>query len=163
MGHKKGNCETVMKTDAEEAMVDPVVQKSSSKWQLATLVIVAALALTSIVLFAEQLVVRHLSSSGTSEDPTIREEVSVMQLEDWAGHRETIRFGNGDIVSIRAIQNMVMPPPPRVPDVKVPKPTSDHIPSKELPVPTTATPPGESHLILADIIQSVERNLMVLS
>ena len=155
MGHKKGNCETV-KTDAE-AMVDarPVVQKSSSKWQLATLVIVAALALTSIVLFAEQLVVRHLSSSGTSEDPIIREEISVMQLEDWAGHRETIRFGNGDIVSIRAIQNMVMPPPPRVPDVVVPKPTPDHIPAEELPVrqlPTTATPPGGSHLILADMI-----------
>jgi len=108
--------------------------KGNSKCQLATLVCVAALALTSIVLFAEQLVVRHLSGNPSQDmHPIIREEVSVMQLEDWAGHRETIRFGDGDIVSIRAIQNMVMPP--RVPHI---------VDSTELPVrkpSATTTPP----------------------
>lgn len=112
-------------------------QDSGSSWfkvaQLAFLLCVAALALTSIVLFTEQLVMRHLAKQQPhTEDvfflPEQQQqpqeiEVEVLQLEDWA-HRETIEFEN--YVSVRAIDTLAMP-------IQLQPTTKQQLPSPQQP------------------------------
>ena len=105
--------------NADKTEAPAAKSNAASRCQLAILVTVAVLALTSIVLFAEQLLVRHLASPDQTlaelfMEPNrphhVQEEISLVQLEDWA-HRETIQFDD-NVISIRAIEKIALPPPP---------------------------------------------------
>ena len=115
--------------NADKTEAPAAKSNAASRCQLAILVTVAVLALTSIVLFAEQLLVRHLASPDQTlaelfMEPNrphhVQEEISLVQLEDWA-HRETIQFDD-NVISIRAIEKISLPPPP---------PPSTHLQTKK--------------------------------